>query len=215
MKKRSPEKREKPPILNFDRVLDQWVDQEGDRYAPVLIERGFLLPEEARDPARVRAVTREWRAGMAEMVESHEWHPERITDLTSILQWRLGGYRGWSLYRPEDALFTTFADVVARIDDTGKEVPQDHRTRFPEMAANIKSIATSGIIFALRCGSDVAVLEGTHRTTALAYALAHNLPVPQELTIYITDLPEKSRAAFDAFCRDIPRRYGPYYHQKP
>ena len=210
MPEHNPLHEQPPNSMTFEEVLDQWVDQEGDRYAALLIERGFLLPEEKMNPKRVREVTREWRRSAAEGLQNVEWHAERLPNLAVVPEWRLGGYRGWSLYRPAGQAFTTFADVVARLDDRSQEVPQDHRTRIPEMAEHIAAIIQQGKIFTLRLGNDVAVLEGTHRMTALAYAILHHLPVPKELTVYEARLPEDAQTNFAAFCHDIPRRYGPH-----
>ncbi len=99
---------------------------------------------------------------------------------------------------------------MAAIDTPQVNVPDGHRIHIPKIAKDITGILAETVVIIIRCGSNVAVLEGTHRVSALAYAITHHLPTPNTLHVIETILPETETKAFESFCQDLPKAYGPY-----
>lgn len=192
-------------------VVRRWVDQEGDRFSTLLTERGFLRPEDEENREAVRAAARAWRETYLQGIqpESLEWR-QGTAQAKDILDWRLGGWNGWKSYRLNDAQCTTFRNVVDAIDAQRTDIPHEHLDRIPTIAKSIKDILETTDVIVIKCQSAVAVLEGTHRMSALAYAVMHQLPIPENIRIIETTLPESKIGAFNQFCENLPVVYGPY-----
>ncbi len=202
--------------LSFDEMLSTWVTQEGDRYASLLIERGFLRSEDRENPECVREATTTWRKTY---IANHDlahrsWQQTSIRP-QDVLQWQLGGWAGWRGYRPASSSVTTFADIAHAISQTQPGIPEHHRTAIPELASHISDVLPNGKIFALRCAGCVAVVEGSNRISALAYASSQHLSLPENFSVYICDLPDDDLPAFTQFCENIPIAYGEYYVAPP
>ncbi len=198
--------------LSPEEVLERWVVREGTKYVPVLIERGFILPEDARDGERVKVAMKEWRRTHVEDMrfEQRTWKRELVSDIRTILRWRLGGWRGWLPYRPAGKGYTQFKDLGEAFDQPEKQLPETHRVIIPQIATEICEALKTKDLFLFRCGSDVAALDGTHTLAGLAYALTHNLRTPTALEVYVADLEEQERAVFEGFCEKRLVRYGRY-----
>jgi hypothetical protein len=46
--------------------------------------------------------------------------------------------------------------------------------------------------------------------SALAYAIKHQMPLPTSFRVISHQLPESGHEKFAAFCRNLPKEYGPY-----
>lgn len=201
--------------LNSQEVLETWVAQEGDRYTPILIERGFLQEEEKGDPDKVKQASKEWRSTyVADLNFEHRvWKPETVEDITRILEWRLGGWNGWLPYRSEGVTYTTFKDIVEALDHQKEGIPPHHQTVIPEIARTIVTTLKTKTFFAFRCNEAIAVLDGTHTLARLAYAIQHGLPLPSNVDVYVCELEAGEQKTFDRFCERRPLEYG-RYHKK-
>lgn len=199
--------------LSSEEMLSHWVSQEGDRYAPLLVERGFLRPDETNNPVRIREATKTWRKTYLEHLDisNKQWNKETIAQPHDVLQWRLGGWRGWKGYRMPEATVTTFADVAAGIAEKKPGIPHGHDKKIPDLASIISDALRGGEVFVLRCAGQTAVLEGTHRISAIAYAIMQHLPAPHDFSVYVCELPAEQLAEFTKFCDDLPISYGEYY----
>lgn len=204
--------------MNSAQMLDCWVTQEGNRFENLLVERGYLQEEDRGDLAKIHDAARDWRGTYIEDlgIEDAEWRQEIVTQPENeVPNWLLGGWRGWWAYRPEGARFTRFADVVAALINKQEGVLQHHLEDIPKLARHLDEALTTGKIFQLRCGNDIAVLEGTHRMTGLVYAAQSGLAVPQRLTnVYACVIPEDRRHVFTAFCEGRPVVMGTFYKEK-
>jgi hypothetical protein len=202
-----------PAALSPEEVLERWVVREGAKYVPTLIERGFILPEDTQDEQEVKVAMKEWRRTYVGDLsfERRIWKRERISDVRAILQWRLGGWKGWLPYRPEGKAYTQFKDIGETLDQPEKQVPENHRLVIPHIASEICESLKTKDLFLLRCGDDIAVLDGTHTLAGLAYALTHGVQTPTSLEVYIADFEEQERAIFEGFCEKRPMRYGRYH----
>ncbi len=198
-------------MMKTPEVLNLWVDQEGSRFKDLLKKRGFLRTEDENLSDAIHAASKAWRETYLRGIhpELREW-AERNVSTADTLEWRLGGWSGWKSYRPEGKTYTTFHDVIAAIDSPEAIIPTGHRDRIPETAKDISNILANSVAIIIRCRSSVAVLEGTHRISALAYAITHHLPVPDDIRVIETILPETERDLFELFCEDLPKAYGPY-----
>lgn len=194
-------------------VLERWVAREGDKYIPILIERGFILPEDASDEQKVKAAMKDWRRTYVEDLsfERRRWKRERVADIRTMLEWRLGGWKGWLLYRLEGKAYTQFKDIGEAFDRPEKQLPENHRSVIPQIATEICETLKTKDLFLFRCGIDVAALDGTHTLAGLAYALTHGVQVPTSLEVYVADFGEQERAVFERFCEKRLVRYGKYY----
>lgn len=199
-----------PIELSSQEVLDRWVAREGSRYVSLLVERGFLLPEETVDAEKVRKATKEWRLTYVEDLkfEQRTWKRERVEDPKEILSWRLGGWKGWLPYRPAGQSFTTFGDVITAFDASASEIPDHHRLLIPEIARSITDTLQTKDLFVFRCGANVAALDGTHTLVGLAYAMRHEFPVLAGITMYVSEFGLEERSVFEAFCESRPVKYG-------
>lgn len=202
-----------PEELSSKEVLERWVVREGTKYVPTLIERGFLLSEDTQDEQEVKAAMKEWRRTYVEDLnfEQRTWKREHISDVRAILQWRLGGWKGWLPYRPEGKAYTQFKDIGETLDQPEKQVPENHRSVIPQMASEICESLKTKDLFLLRCGDDVAALDGAHTLAGLAYALTHGVQTPTSLEMYVADFEEQERLVFEGFCEKRPMRYGRYH----
>ncbi len=202
-----------PTELSSEEILERWVAREGVRYVPLLIERGFILPEDVIDEQKVKAAMKDWRRTYVEDVnfEQRRWKRERISDIRAILEWRLGGWKGWLLYRPEGKTYTQFKDIGEAFDQPERQLPENHRVIIPQIAAEICETLKTKDLFLFRCGKDIAALDGTHTLAGLAYALTHGVQTPRSLEVFVADFGERERAVFEGFCEKRPVRYGRYY----
>jgi hypothetical protein len=192
-------------------VLNIWTSQEGSRYKEILEERGFLDGNQENDADAIQRAAEAWRATYIQDIhpEIRTWN-EGESATSDVANWRLGGWSGWKSYRQHGKMFTTFQDVATRIDTPTETTPKQHHEVIPAIARDISNVLNSGKIIILRCGDDVAVLEGTHRVSAIAYAMLHHLPVPETIRVIETHMTEDEREAFTRFCTDLPKAYGPH-----
>lgn len=199
-----------PSALSPEEVLERWVVREGTKYVSVLVERGFILPEDVRDGEKVKAAMKEWRRTHVEDMrfEQRVWRREMVSDVRTILEWRLGGWRGWFPYRPEGKVYTQFKDVGEAFDQPEKQLPENHRSVIPQIATEICETLKTKDLFLFRCGSDIAALDGTHTLAGLAYALTHGVQTPTSLEVYVADFDEQERPVFESFCEKRQMRYG-------
>ena len=165
-------------IVPWSEVLEHWRAAEEESWRQYYTERGFATWEDWR-------ITYRAALGL----------PERAWSLVlaeDMPHWFIGGFQGWKKYRPMGQDFTTFADVARS--------PQllDN----PKVKALVDGLCETTFI-GLRCGNDIALIDGTHRAAAYAYRAAHGMPLP-ECLVYITDITEDARALFDAFRHNIP-----------
>jgi hypothetical protein len=202
-----------PAELSSEEILERWVAREGMRYVPLLIERGFILPEDAIDEQKVKAAMKDWRRTYVEDLsfEQRRWKRERVSDIREILEWRLGGWKGWFLYRPEGKEYTQFKDIGEAFDQPERQLPENHWVIIPQIAAEICETLKTKDLFLFRCGKDIAALDGTHTLAGLAYALTHGGRTPTALEVYVADFEEQERAVFERFCEKRQVRYGKYY----
>lgn len=202
-----------PTELSPEEILERWVAREGVKYVPLLIERGFILPEEASDEQKVKAAMKEWRRTYVEDLsfEQRRWKRERISDIQTILKWRLGGWKGWLLYRPEGKAYTEFKDIGEAFDRPEQQLPESHRSVIPQIAGEICETLKTKDLFLFRYGKDMAALDGTHTLAGLAYALTHGGRTPISLEVYVADFGEQERAVFERFCEKRQVRYGKYF----
>lgn len=206
--------------LSTREALECWVEQEGNRYENLLIERGFLREEDRGDVAATREATREWRQTYIDdlVVENEMWVEETIEHPESVVPgWDLGGWKGWKPYRPEGKNVTTFGDVAEAIFTNKEGISAEHAEKIRGLASMLEDILikSNGKILRLRCGNDSAVVEGTHRLAAFTYAVRAGLPVPSRLpNVFTVTIPEVRRDVFDAFCEDRPALLGKYHEGK-
>lgn len=165
-------------IVPWSEVLACWREAEEESWRPYYTERGFATWEEWRIACRavLELPNRVWQKVPAENIPS----------------WYIGGFQAWKKYRPIGDEATTFATVA----------------RSPILLENAKIMALVNNLHAttfigLRCGNDIALIDGTHRASAYAYRAARHMPLPP-CDIYLTDLATTERPLFDNFRRDIP-----------
>lgn len=175
--------------LGWDDVLNIWQENENGRWEDVFISRGFS----------------DWWSWRQTYISDlglpyREWHREIIADpLKEVSRWFVGGYRGWKQYIPETELripLPTFGDIV----------------RHPVLLMNgrVQQLIQEGIrsttFIVLRCGSEIAVMDGSHRAAAVALMAFQCLSLDPEvqITVLIGTIPESERSVFDTFRKSRP-----------
>lgn len=162
----------------WSEVLAYWREAEEESWRPYYTERGFATWEEWRVA---------YRAALA--LPNREWS---LVPANSTPSWFIGGFQGWKKYRPAGERATSFATVAQ------SSILLDN----PKIAALVEDLHATTFI-GLRCGNDIALIDGTHRASAYAYRAAHDMPLPA-CQVYIADISEDERPLFDQFRRDIP-----------
>lgn len=167
-------------MVVWNEVFAMWKAEEEEIWRSVYTERGFASWEAWRQ-------TYIDDLGLANVHWTYEVvaQPER-----EIPTWYIGGWRGWKPYRPEGEEFSTFGTVAASPLLMSNEKVQ----------AIVRDMRPLRFIL-LRCGGDIAVLNGTHRAAAAALRIARGEVLPMA-EAYIGDIPQRAKATFDAFRRD-------------
>ncbi len=209
---------EPSPSISTQEMKRLWIAQEGLRYKQLITDRGYLRSEDGEDTSVVLAATTEWRETFIDDLDIKDatWAKETIEQpAKQAKEWFLGGFRSWHCYRPAGAGKTRFGDVIEAITSNATNVREDHKKFIPEKAETINEAFKKNFVFLFRCGTDIAVLEGTHRVTELAYAGVMGMATPEKIdNVYVCDLSEDKRDAFDRFCKDRPVVMGKYYQEK-
>lgn len=165
-------------IVPWSEVLEHWRDAEEESWRPYYTERGFATWDEWR--AVYRAALR---------LPERTWRKEPAVD---IPLWYIGGFQGWKKYRPEGERATTFATVA--------ESPLLlENAKIMSLVDSLRATTFIGV----RCGNDIALIDGTHRASAYAYRAAHGMPLPP-CEVYLVDVDADERALFDQFRYDLP-----------
>ena len=181
--------------ITWQEVLRDWEADEVERYRGLYESRGFDS-------------WLEWRRSCFEDLQLAErtWSEALIENPYDVVpQLHIGGFQGWFKYRPERKLHATFADVV-RVPIAGEvsyegEARVDVRTNDGVM--RFKSNPGPVTLLVLIAGDFRVVLEGTHRSAAIAAIAADGLEqLLNPVTARICRFDDSERVLLEDFARD-------------
>lgn len=161
-------------------VRDLWHQAEDGVWYPLYTDRGF--PD-----------WWSWRSTYVSDLEldRRAWSRETIAHpLAEIPRWFVGGYRAWKKYLPAGAEFGTFGEIATHPELTHNE----------KVMAVVAHMGPTRFI-ALRCGSEIAVLDGTHRAVATAMLAAQGAKTVPSAEILAAEV---ELEVFDRFRRGRP-----------
>ena len=146
--------------ITWEEILKDWEADEVERYRELYESRGFNS-------------WREWRQSYIDdlHLDTREWTQEECECPYDVIPtFVIGGYPGWHTYRPAGKDLTTFADVARPVQEGDMSFSGEPRidVRTNEGVMRFTRDLQDAVILVLRCDDLRVVLDGTHRSAAIA-----------------------------------------------
>ncbi len=160
--------------VTWKSIWEDWRKNEEESWRVHYTERGF----DSWDA---------WRSRYFEVFDPRKfsWSQYRLEDpLADVPEMFVGPFRGWVPYY-EDREQSRFKNIIQHPKFLGDE--KDVKVR-----EIVRSFPEKTQLIALRCKDKVMIVEGTHRSCAIALAAQEGLGLESEILIALTDVDEQT-----------------------
>ncbi|MFH1712428.1 MAG: hypothetical protein ABH846_04305 [Patescibacteria group bacterium] len=160
--------------ISWEQVFSDWHDREVDNF-------GW----EEHWKGRGYDSWEEWRRHITDPLQpqDREWMLYEILDPEQfIVQCYAGAFKGWRQYIKDGVRKITFGELDASSNPKAKSV--------------FKSFPQETTIIGIRLGDEVVIIEGMHRSTALAQGARAHKKISGKVFIALTDFDQNEQKAF-------------------
>lgn len=156
--------------ITWEEIWEQWRKDEEGWWEEHYAKEGFSDWES-------------WRGASVKKYNVHDWEWKlfRVPDpLNTVSTFFVGSFPGWRPYYP-DKDHSHFKDIA-----TSKGFIGSHTHN--KVLEILKSFPKETQLVGVRHLDMIMVMEGTHRSTAMAYALQNHIPLETKVTIALTEV---------------------------
>lgn len=182
-------------MITWSEILKDWEADEVERYRELYESRGFDS-------------WREWRQSYIDdlRLNEREWTQEQLKHPYDVIpSFVIGGYPGWHVYRPAENHLVMFADVARPVQEGEMSFAGSERkdVRTNEGVMRFTRDLSDAIILVLQSGDLRVVLDGTHRSAAIAVAAHDGLDrLVDAVTVRTCHFDASERAPLESFAKD-------------
>ncbi|MBI4253317.1 hypothetical protein HY623_04050 [Candidatus Uhrbacteria bacterium] len=184
--------------LSWNGVFDGWRRAEEELWRPVYSGFGW----ESWDA---------WRQMMIGdlRLEGREWFEYEIEHPhTEIPHYSIGGWNGWKKYRPAEKDIALFSDIAIPPETGDRSYDGDKRidVRTNDKVKSLIGCVDDTTIIGFHFPDCIAILDGTHRCTAIAVEAQDGRVVSHgRFTIRLARFDSSDAGLLRIFCTDRPR----------
>ncbi|MBT4856922.1 hypothetical protein HON52_01915 [Candidatus Uhrbacteria bacterium] len=184
-------------IIDWTTVLADWKDSEEEIWRSHYTERGYDS-------------WWQWRKTYSAEFDlpARRWTEEIVEDPHDVIPAiKIGGYRGWKIYRPAGLEIATFADIARHIVAGELSILGELRidVRTNEKVKNRAGNLHDTTLLVLRSGDFTVLLDGTHRAAAIAVEAIDDIKSSLKVTLRVCHFDDSERSLLEKFAKD--RRY--------